>query len=129
VDALPNTDLKSSKVDATFQFGLHSKPNVRSKVFQGVLHLFEHNYNPSTKFWYGAAEVDCTHQAVQDIQQQGMGWEFMIVVGLEDGRAGIASMMNASFHGGIDATYTLITLVGLTSLRDGNGLPYEPPPA
>jgi hypothetical protein len=126
VDAIPISDLKRSKVDATFQFGLSSKPNIRSKVFQGVLHLFEHNYNPTTKFWYGAAEVDCPYEALQDIQQQGMGWDFMIVVGLEDGRGGLAAMKNGEFHGAGDGIYTLITLVGLSTLTVENGVPCEP---
>jgi hypothetical protein len=126
VDAIPLSEIKRSKTDATFQFGIDSKPHVRSKVFQGVFHLFEHDYNPNTKFWYGAAEVDCPYKALEDIQQQGLGWEFAVIVGLEDGRAGNARMMNAEFHGGRDGTYTLITLVGITSLRVGNGTPYEP---
>src|SRR5882672_8639041 len=74
--------------------------------FPALIHLFEHDYDPQTKFWYGVADVSCN---VPDIiaaakragmpQPPGLLYDaidFTLRIEIE-GRFGLAKAMNSHF--------------------------------
>jgi hypothetical protein len=103
--------VKESKLLCKAVFGIDGQPETRSNTFDGVLHLFEHEYDPETTFWYGAAEIACNFQDFVAAQTKGRLTEFHISFSLEDGRGGAARNLNYRFD-----ELAKFTFVGFTKL-------------
>jgi hypothetical protein len=115
--------LTSSKLDAKVTF-LSAYPNkAASGPHAAVVHLFEHDYDAQTRFWYGVADVACTAlQIDQDARRveapdPGKGFmhnpaKFLLRIQLEDGRLGLARHLSSSWESGISGEYARIVFFG-----------------
>lgn len=101
----------------TFQFFIEGKEGSQSPSYPGLLHLFEHGYDEETHFWYGVADVECTHHDLAAVEQQGRGCEFLIGVTLPDGRHGACHMLNAEHRSDPQSDFTRIAMFGCTTLE------------
>jgi hypothetical protein len=101
----------------TFQFAIENKEGSQSPLFPGLFHLFEHQYDAETHFWYGVADIECTHEDMEVVQQKGMGCEFMILVTLPNGRTGACSMLNAEHRSDLQSDFTRVAMVGGSTLE------------
>lgn len=104
-----------SKVECVFRFYVDGEQHARSAPVSGVLHLFEHDYDEATKFWYGVADIACMyeefHSAIRDCDPT----KICIGVTLPDGRMGGARHL-ASQTIGVHAPHVRVTLFGFTLL-------------
>ncbi len=107
---------RESKLDCKFEFWVDSKPQTLTKQFDGVLHLYEHQYDDDTYFWYGVADICCTYNDFNALKQVGMPTEFAINVRLSDGRVGASRDINSRFESNLESQSTKVALIGFTSL-------------
>ncbi len=119
--------LVQSKVDAKVFF-LTPIPRARTLAgpFDAVVHLFEHRYDATTVFWYGAAEIGCTtddyRRCVNEAKNEGPLW---MRVELSDGRWGGAALLDSglkdTFYGPDAGSFCKMTFVGNTGLTLKHG--------
>ena len=92
----------SSKVDGEVVFMTGTTTRSVVARYPAIIHLFEHQYDPETAFWYGVAEVACTyHDIDRDSRTAGVldpgegllhnPQEFPLRIELSDGRWGRAA--------------------------------------
>jgi hypothetical protein len=103
----------------------HQPRAVDIGTYPAVIHLFEHEYDTETKFWYGVAEVVCTLKEIHDASQKaGLPHasgslnipKFKLRIELPDGRFGIALELNAMFDMDWESDHTKIAFFGETPL-------------
>jgi len=103
-------DVNGSKVDCKFWFVVKGKP---SDMYLGQIHLFEHQYDPKTQFWYGVADVSCSFDDIGEIFGNGGEDDFGLSITLEDGRKGMAKAIGS---GQMQGSYFHVAVFGWTKL-------------
>ena len=81
------TEMAQQKFRASFQVVDKLKGKRLSNRVDGVIHLFEHQYDDELSFWHGVAEVSIPWNAfTQHAPEES--WIERVNVFLDDGRAG-----------------------------------------
>lgn len=109
-------DIRKSRVDCTFQFMVDDRPETQTEGFDGILDLFEHQYDEKTHFWYGVAEISCTYEEFDSVMRKGRPTEFGINIRLPDGRVGSGRHLTSYFRSDRQSEYTRVALIGWTAL-------------
>ena len=109
--------MRESKPACKSFFYSYYRPETTSQEFDGVLHLFEHQYDSATVFWYGVAEIRCSIEQFDAAMHISTPEANCIGVTLDDGREGIARMLNSCCVIDQESTYTRVSLTGWTNLE------------
>ena len=86
-----------------------------SNPVEGVIHLFEQQYNDELFFWHGVAEVAIPWNAFTQHAPE-RSWVERVNVFLEDGRAGQGHILAVSAQKGESSDYMRIQLAGTSRL-------------
>lgn len=63
--------------------------------FRSEVHLFEHQYDPATHFWYGVAAIECSPEVFRNAVTEAGDWDRLeLAITLPDGRFGAARVTN-----------------------------------
>lgn len=114
--------MKQTKYHAEFQVVDKREGTALSVRIEGVIHLFEQNYD-DLFFWHGVAEADIPWNAFTQHAPED-AWVERVNVYLEDGRAGQCQLLHAGSQKGASGDYTRFQLAGLSDLKELN--PREP---
>lgn len=87
-----------------------------SPEYNGILHLFETEYDEHTHFWYGVAGINCRYDDIASIENRGEPLHFRVVVRLKDGRQGWCRKLNGVFERDAASDHATVALVGITAL-------------
>lgn len=104
-----------TKFDARFQVVDKLACRQLSNLVDGVIHLFEHQYNDELFFWHGVAEVGIPWNALTQRPPEH-SWVERVNVFLEDGRAGQCHILTFSGEKGESGDYARIQLTGTSKL-------------
>jgi hypothetical protein len=104
------------KLRASFQIVDKLTRQPLSEWVDGVIHLFEQQYDPDFIFWHGVAEAALPWSAFSRHAPEDSWVEHANVV-LEDGRVGQCRIGGVKAEKGDVGDYMRIKLVGTSSLR------------
>jgi hypothetical protein len=105
---------------------LNEMHNALSRDYSALIHLFEHEYDETTKFWYGIADVNCTLEDIERDSEElrtppspSPASTIRIRIALDDGRVGWGVKLDAGVYQsgtGIDSQHTRWGFFGQSQL-------------
>jgi hypothetical protein len=101
------------RLGALVWFGVDGQPEQASERYRALANLFEHDYDPTIKFWYGVATVECDVKQVLNLKSKCPATDFVFFILLPDRRGGSARVLDAKVY---DEDNLQIAFVGVSGL-------------
>ena len=110
--------MAEKKLTAEFQVVDKLAGTKLSERVEGMIHLFEHQYD-DLFFWHGVAEAAIPSNAFTQHAPDD-AWVQRVNLYLEDGRAGQCQLLHPGIQMGASGAYTRLQLTGISKFKELN---------